>query len=270
LAGGSDGSIQLWRVADGTQLAVLKAHDFGVTSLALGPGGQIAASASVDETVQLWDLAAGEPTLTLFGHDGPVLAVALSPDGSLVASGGVDGTVRLWREGDGDRLRIYQRHHGPVWTVAFAPDGATLLSGGADGLVIAYDLSRAPEDEGPTDGVALAARPATEPDRGAELFRGCVACHTVTPDGGHKAGPTLYGLFGRTAGSLPGYPYSETLRESTLVWTEATVARLFEIGPEHLVPGSKMPLQRMPDAADRAELVGYLKRITAPRAPRRE
>ena len=264
LAGGSDGSIQLWRVADGTQLTLLKAHDFGVTSLALGPDGKIAASASVDETVQLWDLAAGEPTITLFGHEGPVLAVALSGDGELVASGGVDGTVRIWHEGDGDRLRVYQRHHGPVWTVAFAPDGATLLSGGADGLVIAYDLSRPPEEAALDNPAEVAPATAAEQDRGAELFRGCSACHTVTPDGGHRAGPTLYGLFGRTAGSQPGYPYSAALLDSTLVWTEASVARLFEIGPEHFVPGSKMPLQRMPDAADRAELIAYLKRITAP------
>ena len=100
--------------------------------------------------------------------------------------------------------------------------------------------------------------------RGAELFRKCVACHTVTPDGGHRAGPTLYRLFGRTAGSHPDYPYSAALEQSDLVWTQETVARLFEIGPENLVPGSKMPLQRVPSAEDRAALVAYLKRITTP------
>ena len=216
-----------------------------VTALDLTPDGQIGATASVDETVQLWDLDRKEPLATLFGHEGPVLAVAISPDGELVASGGVDGTVRVWRRGDGDRLHVYARHSGPVWSVAFAPDGKTLLSGGADGLVLTYDLS-APADAVPE--LAQAATTQEDDSRGAELFRKCAACHTVTPDGDHRAGPTLYRLFGRVAGSRPDYPYSAALEESDLVWTEQTVARLFEVGPEVMVPvprcrssGSRMP-----------------------------
>jgi cytochrome c len=263
LAGLSDGSLQIWRAADGTRLGAIKAHDFGVTALDLGPDGRVAVTGSIDETVQLWDLATGERAETLYGHEGPVLAVALSADGLLVASGGVDGTVRLWRRGDGDRLGVFRRHQGPVWAVAFTPDGRTLLSGGADGLVLSYDLTRehAP-DAGPEE--VTAAVPLDDGSRGGRLFRKCVACHTVTEDGGHKAGPSLHGLFGRRAGSRPDYPYSAALRRSHMVWTEATVAKLFEVGPQGLVPGSKMPLQRMPDAADRAELIAYLKRVTAP------
>ena len=265
LAGSSDGSVYAWRVADGTQLMVLRAHDFAITALDLAPDGRTGVTASIDETVQLWDFARGEPLETLFGHEGPVLSVALSPDGALVASGGVDGTVRVWRRGNGDRLRVYARHSGAVWSVAFSPDGKTLLSGGADGLVLTYDLTS--EDAGPAPAPRPGVRVAALPDagsRGAALFRKCEACHTVTPDGGHRAGPTLYRLFGRTAGSHPDYPYSAALARSDLVWTEETVARLFEVGPEVLVPGSKMPLQRMPDARDRAALVAYLRRVTGP------
>lgn len=262
VAGTSDGSVQSWRVADGTQLMLLKAHDFGVTALDLAPDGRMGVSASIDETVQLWDLERGEPLETLFGHEGPVLAVALSPDGELVASGGADGTVRVWRRGDGDRLHVFARHAGPVWSVAFHPDGATLLSGGADGLVLTYDLTT--EDPEPAPARPVAAALPDDGSRGAELFRKCVACHTVTPDGGHRAGPTLYRLFGRSAGSHPEYPYSDALERSEVIWTEETVARLFEVGPDIMVPGSKMPLQRVPSAADRAALVAYLKRITTP------
>jgi cytochrome c len=152
-----------------------------------------------------------------------------------------------------------------VWSVTFSPDGKTLLSGGADGLVLTYDLRREGGEPAPLAqaGPRMAALP-DDGSRGAELFRGCAACHTVTPDGGHRAGPTLHRLFGRTAGGRPDYPYSAALERSDLVWTEETVARLFEVGPDVLVPGSKMPLQRMPDAQDRAALVAYLKRITTP------
>ena len=262
LAGTSEGTLLAWRVSDGIQLMALSAHDFGITALDVAPDGQSAVTASIDETVQLWDLESGAPLTTLFGHEGPVLAVALSPDGELVASGGVDGTVRVWRRGDGDRLQVYARHTGPVWSIAFDPDGETLLSGGADGLVLTYDLS-APAETAPTPAQVAAAMP-HEGGRGAELFAKCAACHTVTPDGGHRAGPTLWRLFGRPAGSRPDYPYSSALEESDLIWTEETVARLFEIGPDVMVPGSKMPLQRMPSAKDRADLIAYLKQITMP------
>jgi cytochrome c len=266
LAGNSDGSIQVWRAADGSQLAVLNGHDFAVTALDLAADGRLAATGSVDETVQLWDLEQGERALTLFGHEGPVLTVALSPDRSLVASGGIDGTVRVWRRGDGDRLRVWRRHGGAVWSVAFTPDGRTLLSGGADGLVVSHRLDQEPEAGDAEMAATEAAAPETD-QRGAELFRKCVACHTVTPDGGHRAGPTLHGLFGRVAGTRPDYPYSPALRESDLVWTAETIDRLFDVGPETLVPGSKMPLQRMPDPADRARLIAYLKQVTRTAGP---
>jgi cytochrome c len=263
IAGGANGDLFVWRVADGTRQAELEGHDFAITNLALGTKNGLAVTASVDETVQLWDLGKGSVTGTLYGHHGPVLAVALSADGRLVASGGIDGTVRVWRRGDGDRLRVYDRHRGPVWSVAFAPEGDVLLSGGADGLVLTYDLDQGSAAE-PAPEPPVAALQTEGDGRGAELFRKCSACHTLTPDGGHRAGPTLHGVFGREAGGQPDYPYSPALRESELVWTEETVSRLFEIGPDKLVPGSKMPLQRMPSAKDRAELIDYLKRATVP------
>ena len=124
---------------------------------------------------------------------GPVLAVALSPDGELVAS-----AASTARSGSGAAATAtgcgYTRATpAPVWSVAFSPDGQTLLSGGADGLVLTYDL-RARRSKANRRQAARSARrgAAGEGSRGAELFRKCAACHTVTPDGEHRAGPTLY------------------------------------------------------------------------------
>ncbi|MGI9506534.1 MAG: c-type cytochrome [Geminicoccaceae bacterium] len=273
IAGASDGELTVWRVADGTRLAAISSHDFAVTGIDQNAGDGMVATASIDETVRLWDLeTAGEdgrskPIKTLFGHVGPVLAVDLSSDGELVASGGVDGTVRIWRRGDGDRLKVFARHQGPVWSVAFAPDGETLLSGGADGLVLTYDLANPeePVTEAADDVIAaLKGDGEKEHSRGEKLFKTCSACHTLTPDDGHRAGPTLYRLFGRTAGSHPDYRYSDALVKSDLVWNEETIDKLFAIGPDHLLPGTKMPLQRMPSAQDRAELIAFLKKVTTP------
>lgn len=114
----------------------------------------------------------------------------------------------------------------------------------------------------------LAAGPALadpDPEHGKLLFRACALCHTLTPDGGNRAGPTLWALFGRPAGTVPGYRYSAALKGSGIVWDEATVSRLFEVGPETMTPGSKMPLQTIPSASDRADLVAYLKEVATPR-----
>ncbi len=275
IAGASDGELMVWRVTDGTQLMAIGSHDFAVTDLDHGEDSDLVATSSTDETVRLWDLetvgkaASSEPIATLYGHAGPVLTVDLSPDGAFVASGGVDGTVRVWRRGDGDRLKVFARHRGPVWSVIFAPDGKTLLSGGADGLVLTYDLSDPDAKTGDAvlekpDAVVAANDGANDLSRGEKLFKTCSACHTLTPDDGHRAGPTLHGLFGRTAGSHPGYRYSEALVKSDLVWTAETIDKLFAIGPDHLLPGTKMPLQRMPSGQDRADLITFLKEVTRP------
>jgi cytochrome c len=147
------------------------------------------------------------------------------------------------------------------------PDSARLLSAGSDEVIRVWDLQTG-EEIGATGGRRLADAPPTETqpsdDPGARLFRRCAVCHTLTADGGNRAGPPLYGVFGRRAGTVPGYTYSETLRNSDIIWTAKTIDALFDEGPHRFIPGSKMPLQRMPDARDREDLIAYLKRATAP------
>jgi cytochrome c len=99
--------------------------------------------------------------------------------------------------------------------------------------------------------------------RGEALFKRCVACHSFEPNGRNKAGPRLHGLFGRKAGMVADYKYSPALKDSTLVWTPETVDALFDKGPEEVVPGSKMPLQVMSNPKDRADLIEFLKKVTA-------
>jgi len=99
-------------------------------------------------------------------------------------------------------------------------------------------------------------------DRGADIFRACVACHTLGADQANRAGPTLAGLFGRRIATLPGYDFSDALKRLDIVWTPETVARLFEIGPAAYTPGTKMPEQRIGSEQDRAALVQFLERAT--------
>jgi cytochrome c len=99
-------------------------------------------------------------------------------------------------------------------------------------------------------------------DPGAEVYRACVACHTLTPDEGNRAGPTLAGIFGRRIATLPGYRFSDALKTLDIVWTPDTVAKLFEVGPATYTPGTKMPEQTIGSADDRQALVRFLERAT--------
>jgi cytochrome c len=151
----------------------------------------------------------------------------------------------------------------PVWSVAFLPDSATLLTGGADGTIRRWNaLTGAPIGSSlrgtPADPLAAYAG-----DHGAEIFRACVACHTLSENDKARAGPTLAGVFGRRIASLPGYRFSDALKGMSIVWTPETVAKLFEVGPSAYTPGTKMPEQRIGLPEDRKALIDFLARATA-------
>lgn len=103
---------------------------------------------------------------------------------------------------------------------------------------------------------ALAEAPPPPPP---PAFTQCAACHTVQP-GRNAFGPSLAGLSGRRAATLPGYAYSEALKKSGLTWNAATLDRWLK-GPQKLVPGTRMPFGGIPDAARRKQVVDYLLKL---------
>ncbi len=253
LVGGHEGSLRIWEPAASAARQV-PAHDFAVTGIVALPDG-IVVTASIDRSLRRWDPTLAAWTAELAGHEQPVAALAASADGRLLASAGATGEVLLWDAGDSHPHLVLSGGGPAIWSLAFAPEGGRLLGGGADGAVRVWDTAT-----GALLGQPLPqAHPAAQ-GRGPRLFAKCAACHTLTGAGGNKAGPPLAGLFGRRAGSVADYAYSDALRHSGIVWTEETVGRLFDLGPDRVVPGSKMPLQRLPDPRDRDDLIDYLKR----------
>jgi cytochrome c len=191
-----------------------------------------------------------------------VISIAISPDGALVAAASVGGSVAVIDRKTRALARELSGPGLPVWSVAFMPDGRTLLTGGADNIIRRWNaVTGDPVDPLllETAGDPLAAYAG---DHGAEVFRACVACHTLGAEQANRAGPTLSGIFGRRIATVPGYNFSEALKRLDIVWTPETVSRLFEIGPSAYTPGTKMPEQRIGSAQDRAALVQFLERAT--------
>lgn len=106
-------------------------------------------------------------------------------------------------------------------------------------------------------GVATATAEAADPARGAQLWRKCASCHTLEANGRNRAGPRLHGIFGRTAGAVPDYNYSDALGKSGIVWTEATLDAYIK-DSEAFLPGTKM-YGGLSQDEDRADLLAFLK-----------
>ncbi|WP_041647572.1 c-type cytochrome [Aromatoleum aromaticum] len=96
--------------------------------------------------------------------------------------------------------------------------------------------------------------------RGEEIYARCLACHALAYN---RTGPRHCGLFGRRAGSLPDYGYSDAMRESGIVWDAATLDR-FLAAPTRVVPGTTMGYAGIPDPAERAALIEWLRETSRP------
>lgn len=101
---------------------------------------------------------------------------------------------------------------------------------------------------------AWAERPAGDAARGAAVYERCQACHSLERN---RSGPRHCGLAGRKAGSVAGYPYSEELRESGIVWDAESLDRFLE-DPFAAVPGTRMGYAGVKDPQDRADLIAFL------------
>jgi cytochrome c len=108
-----------------------------------------------------------------------------------------------------------------------------------------------------SSGTALAQGDAA---KGEKLFARCQACHSVEP-GQNKIGPTLAGLFGRKAGSVEGFNYSDAMKSADVVWDEQTLSE-YLADPKGYIPGNRMLFAGLRNEQDRADIIAYLKEAT--------
>jgi cytochrome c len=102
---------------------------------------------------------------------------------------------------------------------------------------------------------------AADLERGRLLSLACAACHTLGAGQGTLVGPNLHGVFGRRAGTVPGFDYSPELVASGLVWTPVSLeAWLRE--PASFITGTKMAFTGYRSPDDRRDLVAFLLHAT--------
>ncbi len=110
---------------------------------------------------------------------------------------------------------------------------------------------------------AMFALPASAADaeKGAKVFRKCKACHTLEEGGKNRVGPNLFGVIGRTSGTVEGFKYSSAMKEAAIVWDEETLDA-YLTKPKAYVPKGKMAFAGIKKEGQRADLIEYLKQET--------
>jgi cytochrome c len=102
---------------------------------------------------------------------------------------------------------------------------------------------------------ASADNPTGDAERGKDLFeRRCTGCHSLDQD---KEGPHLRGVYGRKAGTVPTFTYSDAVKSAQITWSDKTLEKWLT-DTESVIPGNDMTF-RVPKPEERADIIQFLK-----------
>ncbi len=105
---------------------------------------------------------------------------------------------------------------------------------------------------------AISGQPQSRPEGKALFEKRCGGCHALDRD---KEGPRLGGVYGRIAGSVDSFQYSDALKNSKIKWAEDTLDKWLT-DTEKLVPNNDMTFH-VEKADERREIIAYLKSLSS-------
>jgi len=101
---------------------------------------------------------------------------------------------------------------------------------------------------------------AADAAKGKAVFQRCAICHKAEKGGGNGLGPNLFGVVGRKAGSVPGFPYSAAMKSAGFVWTPDKLTA-YVTHPSAVVPGNRMAFAGIGNPDQVKDLVAYLETL---------
>ena len=126
-----DQEINLWRVADGGLLRVLKSDDKSATGVVFLGADDRLASCGGDKNIRIWNVTSGSLD-QLLPQPEPARCLAYEPRQRLLAWGRDDGNITVWNLEKHAKVQDLASGKLPLWSIAFSPDGETIASAGYD------------------------------------------------------------------------------------------------------------------------------------------
>lgn len=96
---------------------------------------------------------------------------------------------------------------------------------------------------------------------GEQVYKKCERCHTLNAGGGQAEGPNLHGIFGRKAGTMPGWQFSDALKASGIVWNRQNMDE-YLAKPKEFVPDGTMNFPGLRKPEDRQAVIDYMEQAT--------
>ncbi len=260
---GYDGEIRLWNAKNGNFIRPLVKNGWGISVFEVNEEKNFIAYGSTDGIIKVVKLNEDKEILKIGNNRTPVLSMYYLKEKNLISFGNAKGRMIILDTNSWSLVRDFNAVNGPIWDNILFPEDTSLIVAGLDDFLTRWEIFDFPPEILDKPGPARRFNPVEEVSNGEKQFaRKCSVCHTLNSDGKKRAGPTLYKVFGRKAGTLKGYKYSEALLKSKIIWSEKTINQLFHEGPNKVTPGTKMPIQKMKRYDDRKDLITFLKEAT--------
>ena len=260
---GADGKIIEWNNQTLQYVVPIIENGWGVSVFTIDEEKNFITYGSTDGIIKVKKITEDKQLLKIAEDRVPILSSFYLPKKNMITYGNAKGRVIILNTLDWSLIRDFSAVNGPVWDNLILENDSSLFVAGLDDFITRWHIFDFPPKILEKPGPARRFHPDKEVSNGERQFaRKCSVCHTVKADGKKRAGPSLHKVFGREAGTLNGYVYSEALIKSKIIWNEVSISQLFEEGPDKVTPGTKMPIQKMKNKKDRLDLVLFLKEAT--------
>ena len=260
---GADGKVIEWNNQSLQYVVPIIENGWGVSVFTIDEEKNFITYGSTDGIIKVKTLLEDKEVLKIAEDRVPILSSFYLPKKNMLSYGNAKGRIIILNTLDWSLIRDFSAVNGPVWDNLILESDSSLFVAGLDDFITRWHIFDFPPQILEKPGPARRFHPDKEVSNGERQFaRKCSVCHTLKADGKKRAGPSLHKVFGREAGTLNGYVYSEALIKSKIIWNEDSISQLFEEGPDKVTPGTKMPIQKMKNKKDRLDLVLFLKEAT--------